>query len=195
MLAIAAALALLWALRRPLPQSLALYLKAQLAYIPPVMLTYWLAGPGTLYAAVYSLLTAYILLTALWIVYVTLVSRDYALRGSALAVLIALLFGRVAYVGLDRGMGFADWVVLIEAAVLVWCGTMIGTLAPYTPDRNLSLALSFTWLGQALFDFGFLLYDSSPLWARLNYAVPPLVMIALCLWIGLRNRALPAKAS
>ena len=184
-----AAAALLWALWQPLPSCVRNYLRAQLIYIPPVLLTSWFLGTGPFYAIVYIIFTAWILLAALWIVYEAMYTRAYRLRGAAVAFILTLCLARLTYMGLEQSVSLYTWIVLVEGAILLWCGILLTALAAHQQDKSLALAMGFLWLAQALFDFGDCLHWGWPLWNRLNYIVPPSLIIALCVWIGLRARA------
>ena len=180
---------LIWALRSSLPWSFKNYFRAQLLYSFFVFPAEWFIGPGPFYAIVYIIFTAWILLADLWIVYEAMYTRAYRLRGAAVAFILTLCLARLTYMGLEQSVSLYTWIVLVEGAILLWCGILLTALAAHQQDKSLALAMGFLWLAQALFDFGDCLHWGWPLWNRLNYIVPPSLIIALCVWIGLRARA------
>jgi len=180
----AQAMALLWALRWPMNRSLGLYLGAQLVYILPVELAWRVAGPGKIYGLVYSVFTAIVLL-AIWnLVWESMKDCRYRLRLHAIAGLLAVIFTRLAVMGLGRSAEWFDVIALGEGAGLIWGGALIGISAPYSRQPDVLLGLSFLWLTQALFLFGFSLHF--PRWDSANDYVPPILTTAGFLYLGWR---------
>jgi hypothetical protein len=186
MLVLLAVLSLLWALRWPMTRSLGAYLLAQLLYIPAVELTWRFYGPGKPYAWVYCIFSATILLAIGRLAWESLATAKYRLRSIAIALILALFFAKMAFLGLGRPAAWFDWLVIGEGAYLVCAGIVVGISAPYTLLPDISLVLSVLWLCQALFRFGYSLHF--PLWERANVYVPPLLGIAGFLFIGFRLR-------
>lgn len=186
MLVVLAVASLLWALRWPMTRNLGLYLVAQLLSIPCVQFAWRFYGPGKVYGWVYSIFSATILAAIGRLAWESLDTAKYRLRAAAISLLLALIFARMAFLGLGRAPAWFDWLVIGEGAYLVCAGVLVGMGAPYTLLPDISLGLSVLWLSQALFRFGYSLHW--PLWERANVYMPPLLGIAGFLFIGWRLR-------
>lgn len=175
-------LSLILALRQRAPLSIYAYLLAQLIYIPPVMLVVWLLGVWSpWYALVYVVFTLPILASIAWIVSDVLLERHYRLRPLAIALVLALMLGRIAYFGLGRPVTYFDWINLALGVLLATAGIVTAYTAPYLARCDLALILSLLWLGQSISCFGWALH----LWERWNFLLDPamgIVAFSLLAW-------------
>lgn len=188
LLALAAAVALLWALRWPMSLSLGCYLVAELLYIPVVMLTWWMVGPGATYGWVYSIFTGVILAAVLRLAWESLAEAKRPLWAAAVSLLLTEGYIGIAATNLGRPFLWADWIVLAEGAVLFWAAIIVGMSAPYAIPRwpDISIGLSILWTAQSLVDLGYCMHY--PMWNAWSGTASPIVGIAGFLFIGWRLR-------
>jgi hypothetical protein len=148
---------------------LVLYLCAQALCFVFGWGTYWIVGSGPLYGWVYALTTAAILLTCLGMAWEALWDRRNKVQALALAFLLSGAPCRYTFVSLGHPAGWADWLILAEALVLLWCGTILLVMAPYR-FTNISAVLGGYWLLRGMWDLCFIL--NLPSWMPLNAWVP-----------------------
>lgn len=186
LLTLVAALVLLWALRWPMSLSLGCYLVAELLYIPVVMLTWWMVGPGATYGWVYSIFTGAILAAVLRLAWESIADTRYRMRVVAASLVLATGYAGIAVAHLGRPLQWYDVVVLVEGATLFWAAVIVGMSAPYAwpcwPD--ISIGLSVLWTAQSLVDLGYCMHY--PRWNAWSAVASPLIGIAGFLFLGWR---------
>lgn len=178
------ALSLLWAMRRPIPASLAAYLATQLACLPAFELSWRIIGPGKTYGCIYAGLTALVLATIGLLVRESLQMARYRARCITIGLVLAAMFARLAYLGLARSAEWFDWIIITEGALLIWSGVLMGMSAPYARLPDIALVLSTLWLTQALIAFGYILHF--PAWNRIGVYARAIVGIVGFSLIGLQ---------
>jgi hypothetical protein len=153
------------------------YFLAFIANMLALDLALWFFGWGPVYAWVYSLTSVPIFLAIAWICRESLRTRKLRVRAAILGFILALTIGHLAYVGIVRPVDAYDWITLTEGTLLFWAGTMMGASAAYAERPDVALVLSFLWLAQALFSFGYVLHFDWPSWRALNYWLPETICI------------------
>lgn len=173
--------------------NLRFYLWASLAAIPAEWGIHYLWGDWSWqYAATYILATLPILWGIARICWAAIEYRRYRARPLATSFVIALMLGRLAYVGLSRPVTWFDWINLSIGVCLTWSGTLFWFASAYTSRSDLGLILSIFWLSQAVSSFGWTLY----LWERLNWIIDPSLGIAAFLLLAWRlARTNPSKTA
>jgi hypothetical protein len=184
MLAGLVALTLLWAMRWPMPWNLAAYLVTQLVCLIGFELSWRLIGPGKVYGCIYVGLTALIFVAIGRLVLEGLATARYRARCLAIGLILAVLFARLAYLGLARPAEWFDWIIITEGALLVWSGVLMGMSAPYMRLPDIALGLGTLWLAQALIAFGYVLHF--PAWNHIGVYARPIAGILGFAFIGLR---------
>lgn len=183
---VAIIVSLLWALAYPQPKCLTRYLFACLYADLAVFLAHWIWGDASVvYAAIYSIFTAAILLAAVALVGETIYRQRNVWRIAGIAIVFAVSLGHLAYSGIQT-MHYYDWIGLTEATTLFWCGLVAGFTAPYVRMWDIQLTLGLFWMAQALWRWGF--YMHLPAWLPLNWKVPGYLGIAAFSVIAWRLR-------
>lgn len=184
MLAILIAITLLWVLRQPMSWSLMGYFSAQIVALPVLELSWRIVGPGKAYGWVYALGTGLVLVAIGNLVRESLQTARYKARVFAVASLLALVFAKVAFLGLARPAVWADWLAIGEGGLLVAAGTVMAFSAPHSKLPDISFGLSILWLVQALSAFGWTLHW--PAWNLFDLYARNLIGLAGFLFIGWR---------
>lgn len=197
MLALVVAAALLWAMRPPMPWSLAAYLTTQFVYLVVMEISWRLIGPGGLYGAIYAAASVLVFATIGRLAWESLVTARYRTRCLVIGAMLAALFARLAYVGMGRQAEWFDWMVIAEGALLVCGGVLAGMSAPYTAMPDITLGLGTLWMAQALIAFGFCLHY--PAWVKVDVYARAIVAAVGFLYLGwrlrYRLRRVPSRAS
>ena len=94
--------------------------------------------------------------------------RKNKFRVLALAFLVSGAPARFTYLHLAHPH-WADWLILAESIILLWCGTVVIGMAPYRYTR-VSFVLGAYWLIRGGWNLCFLL--NLPHWLPLNTWVP-----------------------
>lgn len=155
MMALATFVVLVWVLRQPMSWNLIGYFLAQLVSLIVLEPAWRFFGPGRLYGWVYALATSLVFVAIGRLTWESLSTARYKARLLAIAAILAMIFTRVAFFGLGRSPGWADWLVLAEGGLLIVAGVLIGMGAPYSKQLDVAAGLSVLWLTQALVAFGF----------------------------------------
>jgi hypothetical protein len=130
-------------------------------------------------------LWAYAILTGLILAAIVSLVWDFKYwRGMAIAAVLALSVGHLAFAWLPGAPKPSDIVGITEGAILFWGGLVLGGTAPYRAKPLLSLVLAWLWFAQALFRWGFYLHLPSETWLRMNWRVPPILCIVAFLIVG-----------
>ena len=174
----------LWAVAVPLPRPIWRYFVAQIVYTIVLQLLLWQYGlTSPEYEICFSVLTGVILLTMVGICRSAVENNPTkwfviipAVGGSAVLTVIAYVH--------HHPVRFVEWVALATAALLTFCGVVLGQSSVYMKwPLNITLTLSLLWLLLGLFYYGWLLHPS-PLWAKLNYIFPTWLCVAAFSWIA-----------
>lgn len=153
----------------------------------------WLAGTSSItYRIVYSLLTAFILLAVARIVTEAISEKQNSWRGAALAGVLAITLGRLAWVGMPA-IKYYSVIGIVEGVCLFWAGICLGYLAAHTHRWDIALTLAILWILQALFRFGFYLHY--PTWMAFNWRIPPVLAASAFVIIGLLGQRRDANQS
>jgi hypothetical protein len=109
------------------------------------------------YRLVYSLVTAFILITSAWIV------QEFAPKWMWIfpSTCAAALAYFVTY-GYARSTNIDFWIVLIEAVLLLTLGLTLGMVAPFKKERWILVPLSILWLFLAGYDMHFIVNPPIP---------------------------------
>lgn len=153
--------------------------------------TYAFFGPGVFYGWVFATTTAMVLATCVGMAWESLWDRKYKLRIVAMAFLISGALCRHIFVNLGHRATWVDWLVLGEAVVLLWAGTIVIAMAAFR-YRWIALTLGIYWLLRGGWDLAYLL--NYPHWAPLNPYVP-LASNLVALAIVARLAFLPKRRS
>lgn len=185
MLGLLTAGVLYWLLaRRSMSLPLMAYLAAILFEIPILWGINWWAGDASrAYFWAYVGCTGLILLSALWLALMPINRLILRYRIMALALLIAVILSRLAYHGIGHGLDAAEWVILCEATVLMFCGILVGATAAYSRRADIGLILMTLWFTQAAYQYGYLLHLS---WEPTSWTVKPWIAIGGFLLLGWR---------
>lgn len=176
---LAIAAAIVWALWR-CRQSLGLtaYFCAQLAYVPATRYYAWVYGDSSsVYAIIYSLFTAIILLAALNLALRPVFERAHPWRAIAAAGVLSVTLARSAYLGLDHQPQYYDYIGIGEGVTLAFAGILMGGVSYWTEKPLLFLCLGLLWLAQCAFRVGFYMHLTEIAWLEANWYVPA--------WIGI----------
>jgi hypothetical protein len=162
--------------------SLFQYFFAQALYAMVIFPLNWFYGTSsTIYAVAYTLLTSFILLAVGRIVTEAISEKQNSWRGAALAAILAVTMGHMAWSGMP-GIKYYYVIGVIEGTALLWAGLVLGSLAAYTECWDIALTLAALWISQAVWRWGFYLHF--PGWLRLNWVVSPLLCIIAFVIIG-----------
>lgn len=170
--------------------NLRFYLRTQLASLPALWIGSRLWGIWSpWYAGIYVAATLPILWGIARICWAVLRGREYRLRAAAIGSFLAIILGRLAYVGLQRHVTYFDWINIALGVSLVWAGTLVGFAAPHVKRWDLALILGFLWVLQAVSSFGW----TQHLNERLNWMIDPSLGIMAFLILAWRLRSCDAN--
>lgn len=170
MIALALLGAAFWALMSRKPSAFMWYFFAQIAYIPAIYGMAWAYGQDSgAYLLAYIGMTGLVLSAVVLVAWNALAGRLYRLRAAAIALVLAIVLGKMAFMGLEHPKA-EDFLVLIEAVVLLWAGIVTSYVARYRPDKWAYFTLGTMWIGYALWDFGLILHH--PYWVEADWYVP-----------------------
>jgi hypothetical protein len=190
---------ILWAFTAPLPRPLRLYFCAQLVQGVVGVLSYVHWGNLTnTYLAVYSLTTAPILATALYIGWQALQgpsdtpARTFRERVPFLGIplILAAALCREAY-PTHAPDNLFQWVNVIQAFLLAIAGMLAGYAAPYCVNKGSLLVLGTLWVAQAVASLGYSLHLIE--WQRINSWLPASLCIVAFSLVGVIQRLKAAR--
>jgi hypothetical protein len=138
--------------------------------------TWLIVGPGWLYGWVFGLTTGTILLTCLGMAWEALWDRTNRVQVLALAFLLSGAPCRFAYTHMGHPAGWADWLILSEALVLIWSGTILAVMSPHRHYKWVMFTLGGYWLLRGMWDLCYLL--NLPRCMPLNAWVPTTLNLA-----------------
>jgi hypothetical protein len=144
------------------------------------------------YKIVYALFTAICLLPIV-IFWLLSINNHPAIGQVVLCSLgVPVIFTVISWYGIRHfTLGIATQIV--EASVLIGCGTGVMFAAPFQrlPGEVLAaMTLSILWLSQATFRYGYIQNIHNPVWETANQMLPAFFFIAAALWLGWRLRIL-----
>jgi hypothetical protein len=147
---------------------LVLYLCAQALHYLFAYGTYWIVGPGWLYGWVWGISTGLLAICCLGMAWEAL----WGIKGRAKPLAFAFLLSgapcRYTFVNLGHSAGWADWLILAEACILLWSGTVLIAMAAHR-YTNMYSVLGAYWLIRGGWN---LCYELNPGWMPANPYVP-----------------------
>ena len=138
------------------------------------------------YAWAFGLLTGLTFLTIPWLIWESLRLWNFRLRKLGIMAVAAIGTARIAYLGAGGHLRLAGWIVLLDAATLLWAGFLLGATAAYYEREELltGLILGVLWIIQSGFKFGWLIGWHTLEWQHMNQWIPATLCIAAFSLVG-----------
>lgn len=186
-----------YALTAAISKALRWYLWAHVINAPAVWIAYyvlvvWLHAPDWAYTVAYATLLAPCLVTLLLIALFALPVHPNPLAAMLVPPAVSAILVAIVLHGLTHPSA-GVCIQLAEGGISVWGGALLGFCAPYygtRMGREAAYTLSFLWVAQAGFRYGYVLHMGQSQWETANQVIPPMLVCGACAWLGRRLRLL-----